>query len=242
MSASFLLSVLSTVITAIFSLIVLNRYRERGGMHLLVWGIGLILYTIATASQARLFLGWGARSFRLWYWAGAMLVAAWLGQGTAHLLIRRGRIAMAFLVVLTAVSVIALVLVFMLPLNPQNFALPNWITRYREILPPVEMPLSLIVRIILTIVLNTYGAVLLVGGALYSAWLFMRKQILPNRVLGNVLIAAGGLANSVGGTLAAGGRPEFLPLSQIAGAILILVGFSLAVAGAPQPAPQQAGS
>jgi len=66
------------------------------------------------------------------------------------------------------------------------------------------------------------------------------KQILPNRVLGNVLVAAAGLSNALGGTLSLRGGPEFLPLSQLLGAGLIFAGFWLAVSGAPQPAAQRA--
>ncbi len=50
---------------------------------------------------------------------------------------------------------------------------------------------------------NIYGTVALVGGALYSAYIFLRKRIMPQRVLGNVFIALGGLAPALGGTLAA---------------------------------------
>jgi hypothetical protein len=125
---------------------------------------------------------------------------------------------------------------FVTPLNPDRFVLPNWLESYRDILP--GMPQGF-VRV-LTPIFNIYGTVALVGGALYSAWLFLRKQILPNRVLGNVLIAAGGLLNALGGTLARPGREEFLPISQLLGAILIYIGFRLAVSGAPQPAAQQA--
>ena len=45
------------------------------------------------------------------------------------------------------------------------------------------------------------GTLLLAGGAVYSAYLFLRKQILPNRVLGNVFIALGGLLPAAGGAL-----------------------------------------
>lgn len=240
MPVNFLLSLLAAVISGIFSIVVLNRYRERGGMHLLVWGIGLVLYSLSTLAQAILFQGWNALFFRLWYWAGAMIVAAWLGQGTIHLLVRRGRIAMILLGVLTVASLIALVLVLQVPLNPGggNFTLPNWISTYSRVLPPSETPEGVVRR--LTVLFNVYGTIGLVGGAIYSGWLFLRKQILPNRVLGNVLIAAGGLSNALGGTLARLGGPEFLPLSQLLGAGLIFAGFWLAVSGAPQPAAQQA--
>ena len=42
-----------------------------------------------------------------------------------------------------------------------------------------------------------YGTVALVGGALYSAYIFLRKRVMPQRVLGNVFIAIGGLSPAV---------------------------------------------
>ncbi len=44
-----------------------------------------------------------ANSFRLWYLFGAILVAAWLGQGTVYLLARR-RIAYRCMAVLAVAS------------------------------------------------------------------------------------------------------------------------------------------
>ena len=45
---------------------------------------------------------------------------------------------------------------------------------------------------------NIYGLLTLVGGAIWSAYLFWRKRVLPNRVIGNVLIAAGRPADRLG--------------------------------------------
>ena len=42
MSINFVLSLLSAIISGVFAVVVLNRYRTRGGMHLLGWGIGLV--------------------------------------------------------------------------------------------------------------------------------------------------------------------------------------------------------
>jgi len=50
-------------------------------------------------------------------------------------------------------------------------------------------------------VMNTWGTLALVGGAIYSAWIFRRKGIMRNRVVGNWLIAAGGLLPALGGAL-----------------------------------------
>jgi len=46
--------------------------------------------------------------------------------------------------------------------------------------------------------LNIYGTLALVGGAIYSAYIFWRKRVLFHRMIGNILIAAGALAPAMG--------------------------------------------
>ena len=48
---------------------------------------------------------------------------------------------------------------------------------------------------------NIYGLLTLFGGAIWSAYLFWRKRVMPNRVIGNVLIAAGALLIGSASTL-----------------------------------------
>jgi hypothetical protein len=83
--------------------------------------------------------------------------------------------------------------------------------------------------------MNAYGTVLLVGGALYSAFLLWRKAILPNRLAGNVLIAAGGLLPALGGALILPGRPEYKYLGQLLGSVLLFAGFLMATARRRRP-------
>ena len=42
---------LSTIVTFAFTIAVYNRYRQRGGMHLLLWAFGLLLYGIGTLCE-----------------------------------------------------------------------------------------------------------------------------------------------------------------------------------------------
>jgi len=85
--------------------------------------------------------------------------------------------------------------------------------------------------VLLTILLNIYGTITLVGGAIYSAFLFWRKKILANRMYGNILIAAGALSPALGGTFLRTGLVDFLYLSELIGAILMFFGFILATSG-----------
>jgi hypothetical protein len=237
MSFSLIIGLLTTVVSAVMALQLLNRYRLRGGMHLLLWGLGLVLYFIAGITEVLLSFGWSDIAFRMWYWAGALLVPPVLGQGTLHLLVRKGNVASILTVVLAVVAIASLVWILSLPLNPSHFTPGNDIGRfltesYRTILPESG------VRRILPPVLNGYGTLLLAGGAVYSAYLFLRKQILPNRVLGNVFIAAGGILPAAGGALIK--LAETIPglsetgsvlkyLAIFLGLVLLFIGFQLAV-------------
>ncbi len=200
---------LSTVVTFIFAVAVYNRYRERGGIHLLLWAIGLLFYGIGTLTEVTLELTFSVLAIKLWYLTGAMLTAAWLGMGTVHLLIRRGNTAMVITWVLAGVSLLALILILIAPVTS---------TAYDVTRPVSEQYKEIFARngwiILLTILLNIYGTLTLVGGALYSAFLFWRKKILANRMFGNILIAAGALSPAMGGTFLRAGLTDLLYFSE----------------------------
>jgi hypothetical protein len=77
-------------------------------------------------------------------------------------------------------------------------------------------------------IMNIWGTVALVGGAVYSAYIFRRKQIMRNRVVGNWLIALGGLMPALGGALIRLGDPSFKYVGEVLGAVLIFAGFWIA--------------
>lgn len=223
------LSIFSTIITFIFTVAVLNRYRAKGGTHLLLWGVGLILYGLGTLSEVILSFVYVPFALKIWYLTGAMLTAAWLGEGTIHLLVRKPGVARVLDIVLGLISLAALVLVFAAPINPVaastfNTARPVS-AQYGELLSRSGL------IILFTIVLNIYGTLALVGGALYSAFLFWRKKVLINRLFGNILIAAGALMPAMGGSFLKAGLPDWLYLSELIGVILMYIGFTQATAG-----------
>jgi hypothetical protein len=222
------ISILTTVITLAFAVAVFNRYRLRGGAHLLLWGIGLILYALGTSSEAVMLFTFNPWILKLWYLSGAMLTAAWLGQGSVHLLVRRGKTAAVLTVLVAAVSLLSAGLVFQAPILTTAFDinLPASV-QYREILGRSGL------MVLLTILLNIYGTLGLVGGALYSAYLFWRKSVLANRLVGNILIAAGALMPAMGGTFTKAGLPDWLYLSNFLGAIIMFAGFIAATSKQP---------
>jgi hypothetical protein len=224
------LPILTTIITFIFAAAVFSRFRDRHGAHLLLWSIGLVLYGIGALTEVILLFTFSPIALKLWYLCGAMLTAAWLGQGTINLLVRRRGIATTLNIILTIVSLLAVVLVLFAPITPAaagyNPALPLS-SQYKNIMTRSG------VIILLTILLNSYGTVTLVGGAIYSAFIFWRKRVLFNRMVGNILIAAGALLPAIGGTFVGMGLPDFLFLSEFLGAILMYIGFLQATATVP---------
>jgi hypothetical protein len=224
---------LSTAITFFFAVAVLNRYRLGRRPHSLMWGIGLTFYGLGTLAEAYLALRWSSTLLRLWYLCGAMLSAAWLGQGTIFLLVRRPGVASSIALGLAAVSLVAAVAVFTAPVSGAAFQTGVPVsTQYKDLLTRTGL------MVLLTILLNIYGTVTLVGGAAWSAWLFWRKHVLANRMLGSILIAVGALFPAGAGTLIRLGVGDWLYVSELLGAGLMFLGFWLATQ--PQPAERPA--
>src|SRR5436305_12906320 len=112
---------LSTAITFFFAAAVLNRYRVGRRPHSLMWGIGLTFYGLGTLAEAYLAVRWSPTLLRLWYLCGAMLSAAWLGQGTIFLLVRKPGVAAGVALGLAVVSVLAAVAVFTAAVSGAHF-------------------------------------------------------------------------------------------------------------------------
>jgi hypothetical protein len=222
------ISIFSTIVTLFFAAAVFNRYFQRGGTHLLLWGVGLVFYGLGTFSEAIMLFTFNPLVLKLWYLSGAMLTAAWLGQGSIHLLVRKRGVAPALTGLLLVVSLISMGLVFSAPVTQAALSYDLNLPasgQYQDI-----MVRSSLVRA-LTVVLNIYGTLALVGGALYSSYLFWRKQVLANRMVGNILIAAGALMPAMGGSFIKAGLPDWLYLSEFLGAVLMFAGFIKATAG-----------
>lgn len=248
MNLTLIVALVTTVISGSLAVSVLHRFRTRGGAHLLLWGIGLALYFVAGAAEMILSFGWSDVAFRTWYWSGALVIPPVLGQGTLHLLVRKKTLVAALDIALAVVVFASLVWAWSISLDASRFTPAGDVTRflteaYRDVLP--QSP----VRRILSPVMNGYGTLLLAGGAVYSSYLFLRKQIMPNRVLGNVFIALGGVLPAFAGSLLrlSDTVPELVSVASTSkylailfSAILLFIGFRLAVSGAPAPSPQRA--
>jgi hypothetical protein len=210
----------SCIISFVFAYFVFRRYLLRRGPHLLLWGVGMTFYGLGAFCEAYYgLLGWNSLIYRLWYLFGAILVAAWLGQGTVYLLASR-RWANGLMLLLGIGSLYGLVRVFGAQLDPSLMTVGvhtgSELSGSAIVTPGVR---------VLTPFFNLYGTVTLVGGAAWSAWIFWRKRILLHRTIGNILIAVGAIAPAFGGTFSRFGLPSALYIGELLGALLLFAGF-----------------
>jgi hypothetical protein len=216
------LSILTTIITFAFAGAVFRRFTLRRGPHLFLWGTGLVLYGIGALMEVISLYSFNTVALKLWYVTGAMLTAAWLGQGTINLLVHRKGITLSLNLILALVSLLAIVLVFLAPITPAaaGFSTSQPLSvQYQDILSRSST------IVLLTILLNSYGTLTLVGGAIYSAYIFWSKRILFNRMIGNILIAVGAILPATGGTFIRMGLADYLYVTELLGAILMFIGF-----------------
>jgi len=220
-----LLPLASSILSFVFAAAVFQRYvRRPTRKSLLVWSIGLVFYGIGGACEALTgVFGFNPLVLKIWYLFGAILVAAWLGQGTVFLL-APDRWVRFTTILLVGASLFAMFAVMMAGVDP-NYTVSAELTGRAFTTTWVRM---------LTPFFNIYGTVTLVGGALYSAWLFWRKRVLPHRMIGNILIATGALAPAFGGVLSRFGLPG-LYLGEFVGVFLMYIGFLQTTVTVAQP-------
>ncbi len=209
-----MLPLLTTLVAGAFALTVGGQYVRKRRPYQLFWAIGLALFTVAAASGYLARAG-GATDleYRLFYLFGAITNVAWLALGTMYLVAPRfGQVALALVVLLSAVAVYA---VFAYPVD-MAVAVDTG-----KGYPDGSLPR------ILAAVGSGIGSLVLIGGALWSAWIFLQRRRNGRRALANIVIAVGVLIVAAGGTAAFTGATGILEVTNLVGIAVMFVGFLL---------------
>ena len=229
MSADAVLSLLTAVFSFIAAIFVLDQYIHRPKAYKLLWLLGLIAYGIASTAEV---IGaaqghWSLGVYRTWYFFGGLLVAAYLGMGTAYLLLPR-KVANGIMALLVLGTLYGAVRVFTAPISEANLDLLRSASPQQvvDVSNFTIMPLDIE---ILAPIMNITGAAFLFGGAIWSAWVFWRKRIMSFRVVSNILIAIGALAPSILTGLIRLGFSSGFFLGQLIGVAFILAGFLVSI-------------
>jgi hypothetical protein len=205
---------LSALVSAAFAAVMAARYLRRRRAHQLAWTIGLAMFAAAAVAGALARVGGATETeYRVFYLFGAILNVAWLALGTLFLLVPR--IARWAVWGVVALTVIAAVAVFTSPVD-LTAAVDTGKGFGESPLPRILAGIG-----------SGVGSVILIGGALWSAWVFLRRRHEGRRALGNVIIAAGVVVAAAGGTAAFTGATGVVEWTNFAGVTLIFIGFLL---------------
>lgn len=214
------------------AIVILNHYAAAPArrQHELVWGISFLMFGLgALIELLGDTIGWTDPMARVYYVTGPILAVAYLGIGEAMLL-WHGRTAKIAVWLGIGFTVLTLLVVFTAPLNP---ALLHGESPWYAVAPQGKGALPSY----LAAVSNIIGTLLLVGGALYSAWVFWRKGIMRQRMIGCILLAVGALAVALGGTVyKLTGDHAWLYPPMALGVIIMFVGY-LQTTRIPAPSP-----
>ena len=219
-----------------FALSTLERWLDRRRRHELAWTIALAMFTIGAGA---LWLGasdgWNGATFRVFYLFGAILNVPFLALGTIYLLggPRRGDRWGA------AIALVGAFAAGVIAVAPLRAAVPaHRLPQGSEVFGPLPR--------VLAAVASGAGALVVLGGAAWSAWRLRRRAAarpgstrlaVANGIIafGTVVLGASGLLNSVLGEM------EGFAVTLTLGITLLFAGFLATNARPTRVAPSDAG-
>ena len=218
-----LLPLCAALVALAFAVLLLRSLLRRPSGEKALWAAGFALFGVAAACEAvAQRAGWSPALFRTYYLAGGVLTVAFLGGGSAWLLLpKRGRdILLGGLLTAAAAAAVAVALA------PVSAGVLSATAHGR---PPANSALGGH-AFLWAIGLNSFGTLFLAGGSLYS--ILRRRRVRPN-----VWIGAGALIVALATGLSRADSYAFVYAGQLLGIALMFSGFAF-VGKRPAPKPE----
>ena len=219
--ADALLPLAAALVALLFAVRLASSALRRPGGQKWLWALGFAFFALAAATEAAAYRGdWSVPLFRAYYLAGGVLTVAYLGAGSAWLLLPR-RVRDLMLGGLAVATLAAALAVALAPVDAARVAAA----------PSGRPPLNSALgghAFLWAIGLNSFGTIFLIGGSLYA---IARRR----RVWTNVWIGGGALVVALATGLSRTGTYSFVYAGELLGITLMFYGFTWA--GKPQPAP-----
>jgi hypothetical protein len=210
----------AALFSAAIATIMARRLLQKVRPHEVAWMVAFVMFAVAAGTQLLGDLtGWTPTMARLYYVTGATLVVGWLGLGSWLVLVRQPAARNAGIWLILLLTGFGLGLVALSPVDATRIAGEGW--------HALDKPTALT---ILTIALNSIGTLVLVGGALWSAWSFWRKRMMPQRMVGLILLAVGAMVVAAGGSLTRLGHEQYLYIAMSVGVLLMFWGYLRTIA------------
>ncbi len=222
----------ATVISAVFAATLWRQYRRKPRAYLLAWSIALATYAVAALTEViGAAGGWNPLLYRIYYYFGGIMVVGVLALGTIYLLAPRfGRAVLGLLVVLAAIGLAGIVGATLQTGLLDTHQVPSVDTI------PLEPGAFNVIAILMAALLNSVGSVILIGGALWSAYSAWRRGGAQSRLVANILIAAGAFIVAGASTLFRLFHVYDLFYVGQAIGVLVMFGGFLAAQRSPRPA------
>ncbi len=214
LAAVFVIPLIAALVGAAFAVVVGRQYLRRRKPYQAIWALALAMFGVAAAFETVGQLGgWSDATYKGYYLFGGLLNVGWLGIGSFLLLVgpRAGRAAVIVMVLISLLCVVAV-----LTAHTNTALLKSQVPARGAIDVPAVLPL----------ITNLGGSLLLIGGAVWSAWKAARAGAPRNRVLGLAVLAAGAFVVA-GGHSYAQSKGVYIaqPLSEALGILAMFTGF-----------------
>jgi len=222
------LPIAAALIALVFGVQLLVRSGRRLLWHEAVWGLALLMFFLATGALVLgVADGWSSAEFRVYWLFGAVLTVPWLGLGELYLLIKPRWVSHVLLILLLGATAWAAATVRTAPMSD---ALAHEFPLGREVFGDGSEAHRL----------SQYfaypGYVVLVSGAVWSAFRIRGRADLRNRFLGTLLIAVGATIVFVGSGVGAGfGNFAVFSIGHAVGIAVMYWGFLTATRPARSP-------
>jgi hypothetical protein len=220
----------AAAVAAVFAGLVAAQYRDRRRPHQLAWAVALAMYAVASiAVVLGVAGGWTSAEFQVYWALGAVLNVPFLAGGELMLLVRNRTAQAAIWIVLVFLTAYTLAVLRAASLDAAALAedLPSGKHVFGDGSAAHRLPQ----------LISIPSYLVLVFGALWSAWRMRGRGDLRDRFVGTLLIALGAtVIAGFGSAFAALGELAAFSLSLAAGIAMMFAGFLWAGRPAQVPA------
>ena len=211
-----------------FTVALVRRFLERPKPYLGFWSAALAMYAVASLVVAiGVGSGWSRGTFELYWILGAVLNVPLLAAGELQLLTRSRFVDAAIWIVLAFVVAYTIAVVRGAEMHATALAeqLPSGKEVFGDGTAAHRLPQ----------LISIPSYLILVGGAVWSAWRMRGRRELRDRFVGTLLVVVGASITAVAGSaFAATGMATAFSMALLAGVAVMFAGF-LRATRAPSP-------
>ena len=214
------------------------QFLRRRRLYQLIWMLALAMFAIASLGVVGgVATGWSRSTFEVYWALGAVLNVPFLAAGEVLLLFRRPPVVWGVALVLVFVTAYTVTVLGAAQVDAAAFGeqLPAGRDVFGAGTPAQRLPQ----------LISIPSYVVLLAGALWSAWRMRGRPELKDRFVGTLLVAGGATVVAAGASFSAAGALVGFSATLLVGVVLMFWGFVRA-SRAPSPAglaaPQLASS